>query len=137
MKIPSGGVLVPPEVCFEVGSILLDAVMERYGRDGRPVPKEVRAVGLEIWEVGRIVAARHSPSIPVTVPALVQSHSPSPDSEVMTCSTTQAATRLHLSAREVRYLRERGRLGGHVVNGRLAIPIVDVDRLVTERTTRS
>ena len=134
MKIP-GGVLVPPDVCAEVGGILLDALLERYGRDGRPVPKEVRAVGLEIWEVGRIVAARHSPSIPVTIPALALSHSPPPGSQVMTCSTPQAATRLQLSPREVRYLHERGRLGGHLVNGRLRIPITDVDRLVTERNS--
>jgi hypothetical protein len=99
------------------------------------VPKEVRVVGLEILEVGRIVASRHSPTIPATVPALVQSCSPSSHSEVMTCSTTQAATRLQLSAREVRYLNERGRLGGRVVNGRLRIPITDVDRLVTERNS--
>jgi excisionase family DNA binding protein len=100
------------------------------------VPKEVRALGLEIWEVGRIVAARHSPTIPATIPALGQSHSSPPDCEVMTCSTVEAATRLHLSAREVRFLRERGRLGGHVVGGRLRIPIADVDTLVTERKTR-
>jgi hypothetical protein len=136
MKIP-GGVLVPPEVCADVGSILLDAVLERYNRDGRPVPKEVRIVALEISEVGRIIAARHSPTIPGTIPALARSHSPSPDSEVMTCSTAEAATRLHIGSREVRYLRERGRLGGHVVNGRLRIPIADVDALVTERKTRS
>jgi hypothetical protein len=129
-------VLVPPEVRAEVGSIWLDALLERYGRDGRPVPKEVRVVGLEILEVGRIVAARRSPSIPVTIPALDQSDSPSSESQVMTCSTTAAATRLQLSAREVRYLRERGRLGGHVVNGRLRLPIADVDALVEERKTR-
>lgn len=135
MKIP-GGVLVPAEVCAEVASILLDAVAERYSRDGLPVPKQVSTVALEIWEVGRIVAARRSPNIPVTIPALDQSHSPSSESQVMTCSTAAAATRLQLSAREIRYLHERGRLGGHVVNGRLRIPIADVDALVTERKTR-
>jgi hypothetical protein len=43
---------------------------------------------------------------------------------------------LQLSGREVRYLHERGRLGGHVVNGRLRLPIADVDALVEERKTR-
>jgi hypothetical protein len=133
VKIP-GGVLVPPEVCAEVGSILLDALLERYGRDGRPVPKQVRVVGLEILEVGRIVAARRSPDVPATVPALDRSDSSSPESEVMTCSTTEAATRLDVSDREVRYLRDRGRLGGQVVNGVLRIPVADVDALVAERS---
>jgi hypothetical protein len=134
MKIPTGGVLVPPEVCAEVGAIWLDALVERYSRDGRPVPRHVQEVAREVWEVGRVVAARRSLNVPATVPALDPSHSPAPGSEAMTCSTTQAATRLRVSAREVRFLRERGRLGGQVVNGRLRIPIADVDHLVAERT---
>jgi len=133
VKIP-GGVLVPPDICAEIGAIWFDALVERYSRDGRPVPKQVQEVGREIWEVGRIVAARRSPSIPVTVPALDESDSPASGSEAMTCSTTQAATRLHLSSREVRYLHARGRLGGQVANGRLRIPIADVDRLAEERS---
>jgi len=132
VKVPSG-VLIPAGICYEIGSSLLDAVAERYSRDGRPVPQQVRTIGLEVWEVGRLVAARRSPSIPASVPALDESDSPSSGSQVMTCSTKQAATRLEVSSREVRFLRERGRLGGQLINGRLRIPIADVDALVAER----
>jgi hypothetical protein len=133
VKIPAG-VLVPAEACYEVGAIWLDALVERYSRDGRPVPKQVQEVAREIWEVGRIVAARRSPNVPAPVPALDRSDSPSPESQAMTCSTTEAAGRLDVSTREVRYLNKRGRLGGQLINGRLRIPIADVDHLIEERS---